>query len=809
MLEFFRKYQRYFFLVITIVTIISFSFFGTYSTLENNTWREQIAFKAINGKDMTRSDVDEMALFLATDNEDKLLYGGVWGPNFLNDGVIRKDFLETGLAQELVLAYQAELQDDLQKRLEKERKYTAYIHPQARFLSAQNVWEYFIPEMNTYFQLLRSSTNAVDPASFSARVNLFLVERKFPSPNLRQVLRYQERQYNWLNHDQALDQSDLSMFGYHTTEDWFGPSFTRLISQFIINAAILAEQKGYQVSRAEVLADLVRRTELSYQQNKDNPSLGVASPEEYLNEQLRRLNMDQARAIKIWRQVLLFRRYFHDAGQSSLADVLTYQKFNDFAQESLTLDLYQMPAEFRFGDYSTLQNFEAYLAAVSNGKRTNSLALPDRFLTVKEVEKTYPELVQKTYLLEVAQVDTKNFSPRISLKETWNWEVEDQNWTQLKQQFPDLGMAKGETRQDRFDALDALDGITRAKVDVFARAAIVKSHPEWLEKALDEAQPKQMRIGLLIQGGKTPFNGLDTKTKREELIRLLDTASLNEEPAQGSKLSTFTGDQESYYRIKVIERAKDPEILTFAEAQNEGVLDAVKQRILERYYESNRAQSPLLYQKEDKSWKGFATVRELVTDQYFDKTLKELEQVNKEVTENSPTGSVSKDQLASLRFYPHLSRVKTELEKDPAQSATLTQAPGTGSSPSIKRRSLSDQWLVEKSEQQIDRSKQQKGSYAKEAFSLPLNGWSNIRSPINGELSFFQVKERGVNSEKEVAIAQQTREAQALLSADAQRILMKHVLQEIIAKKAISLAYLTAPSEPQESPPVVPTGEME
>src|ERR1700733_10225613 len=91
MLDFFRRYQRYFFLVITVVIIISFSFFGTYSTLGSNTWREQIAFKAINGCEVTRSDVDEMALFLATDNEDKLLYGGAWGPNFLNDGVIRKD----------------------------------------------------------------------------------------------------------------------------------------------------------------------------------------------------------------------------------------------------------------------------------------------------------------------------------------------------------------------------------------------------------------------------------------------------------------------------------------------------------------------------------------------------------------------------------------------------------------------------------------------------------------------------------------------------------------------------------------------
>lgn len=122
MLEFFRRYQRYFYLVITIVTIISFSFFGTYSTLNSsNAWREQIAFTAINGKEVTRYDVDEMAIFLATDSEDKLLFGGMWGPNFLNDGVIRKDFLETGLAQELIAYYQGDLEEELQKKLEKEK----------------------------------------------------------------------------------------------------------------------------------------------------------------------------------------------------------------------------------------------------------------------------------------------------------------------------------------------------------------------------------------------------------------------------------------------------------------------------------------------------------------------------------------------------------------------------------------------------------------------------------------------------------------------------------------------------------------
>jgi hypothetical protein len=56
MLEFFRKYQRYFFILITIVIVISFSFFGTYSTLSNGSFREQIAFTTVDGTDITRHE---------------------------------------------------------------------------------------------------------------------------------------------------------------------------------------------------------------------------------------------------------------------------------------------------------------------------------------------------------------------------------------------------------------------------------------------------------------------------------------------------------------------------------------------------------------------------------------------------------------------------------------------------------------------------------------------------------------------------------------------------------------------------------
>jgi GcvH upstream region-like protein len=632
MLDFFRRYQRYFFLVITVVIIISFSFFGTYSTLGSNTWREQIAFKAINGREVTRFDVDEMALFLATDSEDKMLYGGVWGPNFLNDGVIRKDFLETGLAQELALAYADDLQEDIHKRLAKEKKYTLYSHPQAPFLSVENVWSYFAPQMNVDFDALQAAQNGLDPQAFRQRVNLYLAEKQLPASTLRYVLRYQEKQYSWLKPDDRLNQMDLSLFGYHTLEDWFGPHFTRLVSEFIINAAILAENQGYEVSKAEALTDLVRNTRLSYQQNQNNPHLGVTSPEEYLSEQLRRLNMDQARAIKIWRQVLLFRRYFHDAGANALVDALPTQVLHHFAHENASVDLYRLPPSLRLANYDDLQKLETYLYAVTKQDKSDPLALPQQFLALAEIEKKYPELVQKRYELEVAKVSQKALQARIGLRDLWNWEVDDSNWPMLTKQFPTLGIKPGQTREERMEALDALESTARALVDAFAKQAIVKAHPDWIKQALQDAKPEKMVVGLRTQGGKMPFSGLDDKDKRQEFIRLLDVAPIGENVVPNSPLDDFSADQQMYYRIAVLDRAKSQEILTFAEARSDGTLDEVRDHILEKYYVTIRGKDASLYQNDKKEWKPFKEVRDAVADQFFAKVMVALELIQKKLS---------------------------------------------------------------------------------------------------------------------------------------------------------------------------------
>lgn len=785
MLHFLRKHQKYFFFVITVVVIASFSFFGTYDTLAGNAIHEQVAFTALDGTKVTRGELEAMTVFISTDKDDKILFGGSWGPNFLNDGVIKNDIMSTGLAEILASAYPELINSDLASRLEKEKRFVLYSHPQAKFLSVESAWEYFAPAMKANFRALQRANNASSQDAISARIGLFLNERQFPSPLLRQVLRYQQKQQAWISPDPNLDYIDLSLFGYHTLEDWFGSHFLRIISEFIINSSKLAEQKGYEVSKTEALADLMRNAEVSFQQNLSNPHLNVANSAEYMNEQLRLLGMDRTKAARVWQQVLLFRRLFQDVGNTALVDALTHRQFADYAKETVTGDLYRLPPELRLRDYRSLQKMETYLYTVAKRARIDKmnekelLSLPTSFLSVDEVKKRYPEMVQKKYVLEIQQANKNALQARIGLKEMWNWEAEDKNFDKLKKEFPELAAKPAKSRDERIALLDTMDDKTRSRIDAAARNAIVDEHPEWLETALDASEAKQMNIGIRPKGGTFFVVGLEN---REELINLLDKAPLNA-PASG-KLAQFSGNNSNYYRIKVIERQPGEEVLTFAEANREGVLDQLLDQMLEAHYQKVRDTNPGEYQNADKSWKPFAEVKDAVADQYFDKLLKAIQAEAKE--EKKLTG----DRSASLRLYAYMKEAQAKLQQGGQDAAALVRSKSEGTKPV-----LADQWKLEKSDYRIDRGSNSEGIDTAVIFAAPIDGWAAAQTPANGDISFFHVRSRESGSGDLTAYYDKMDQSHAILADDAQRNFMYRVVNLLKENKAISLDYLSAGEE--------------
>lgn len=743
MLEFFRKYQRFFFLIVTAIIIISFSFFGTYNTISGSNYHEQTAFTAVDGSSISRLELDQMAQFIGTDAEDKLLYGGRWGPNFLNDGVITQDFLQNGLAKELALEMQPALAEELQSHLDKEKRYAPYSHPQAKFVSAESAWAYVAPGLKSHYDTLRRSTTAMHPIALDARIQLYLAQKKLPAPALQQLLLVQQKQFSWLQPDPALEHTDLSLFGYHTASDWFSPRWINLMAAFVINSAKIAESQGYVVTKAEALADLQKNAELSYRQNINSSFIGVTNSEEYFREQLNQLHMDQSLAVNLWRQVLLFRRLFHDAGNTALVDPFTFQKINAFAQETASGDVYRLSSDLQLHNANDLQKFELYLKAISAEK---GLKLPTQFYTVEEVQKSHPELIQKRYLLDIVSVDKDALQSKVPLKEMWNWEVE--HWDQLKGQFPELASKSSATREERFAALDSLDTKTRNKVDLFARKQLVDAHADWLKQALDEATARRTRVALNFKGGKTPFVGL---TDREALMALLDKAKIG---AADPALSPFTADRQHYYKITVIDRAPKAEIVTFAEAQKEELLDS--------QLESSPLDQQLLREIKEAYAKGIAP-------------------------EKAPNQML--DEIAvSLRLYQPVKDAADKLKKDPkAEKNLVKEEPAQLPSDKLASRlPLDAQWKLIKTNFNYARGATDADLEISKLFAVTPGQWSSIQTPASGDLHFFIVKQKGIPAET-AELTQEVRQARQLLADEAERSLMAHLLKTMQVKKALTL----------------------
>ncbi len=791
MLGFFRKYQRYFFLFITVIIVISFSFFGTYNTLPSENSRELPAFRAVDGTYVSRGELDNMVQFLATDiNDNALLTIRGW-PNFLNDGAIKTDLLQGGIAELLATQFAADLSPDYEARHDIEKRYNLYTHPQVKFVSTEQAWNYYAPSKLANFQALQRAEKPLDPSAFAARVRLYLDEKTFPPQTLSQVLRFQERQYSWLTPDQNLSQSDLYLFGYHTTEDWFGPRFMRIAAQFYINSAKIAEQRGYQVSKSEALASLIHNANLSFQQNQRNPQLGVTSSQEYFSEQLRRMGMDQNRAIKAWQNVLLTRRLFQDAGSSVFTSPILFSNFIQHGKESVTGDLYQLPKELKLSSYRALQKFELYLDSVA--KRTQEdkadLTLPRNFLTPSEVAQKFPELIQKRYLLDIVHVDKEDLLTKVSIRDTWNWEANEANWSKLTNEFPELGIKNATTNNERLAALDSLSEKTRIKVDNFARAQILELHPEWITTALQTGSPVRTSVQLPLKGEPgDPFVGV---TDAANLISLFDEAPIGNEELN-PKLASFTSDQRHFYRINVIERLPEEEILTFAAANKQGILDKLLDRELQAHYLKIREAEA--FQKSDKTWKEFTDVKELVADNYFADLLKAIQA--KEGNGKMLTGALS----APLRLNAYVLAVKKNLQtssSDAPDEIKIKENDASKESSNEKlmaAKPLKDQWKLEKESFHIDRSDKNTFINPQEAFALKIGAWSEINQSPNGALSFYH-KLENKNEGDAALLLKKDQQAHELLSGEIQRILASQLIAEFKSKNAISLDYLNTATE--------------
>lgn len=796
MLQFFRRYQKFFFILITAVVVVTFSFFGVNPAPAGSmlSRRDDVVSHTALGQALTRGDLEDMVLFLDTDQSDSRNAERLWGFNFLNDGVIRRDFIESGLAQTL-FGRDSGIGQQLQERFPREKRYRSYRHPQAPFVNAEMAWNYFAPNLKTAYDALRAQTNPMSSEGIEARMALYLEQSNFPALALKQALLFQQQQYEWLRADPQLEQADLSLFGYHAASDWFGRRFVHLVAQLIFNGAERAEALGYSVSDDEVRADLLKNAQKAFDEYFSQPQVRISNAGALYQEQLRRMQLGEGRAVATWRKVMLFRRLFEDVGNAALVDPLLYTKLSDYANDAVEVTIYELPSALRLRRFADLQRFEVYRKAVAANESSEDL--PKAFLSAEEVKKDYPELVQKRYQLHVSTVDKEALQVKVGVRETWNWQVNDEGWEQILQEFRDLALHEAKTQEERFAALQSLDGKARIQVDAFARRQIVTSHPEWLEQAMEEAEPAAVFLQLRLAGGKLSLEGVRDRTG---LMMLLDNVELDADP--DGELALFSQNARHYHRIKVLERSSSLELLSFAEASSQKVLEEILDRQLASHYQNIRESNPVVFRAQDGQWRPLAEVREEVARNYFQNVVERVngqyhewrkEQPATERDREKQQHSTEEDRAAARRFVQVLLAAREALHKDSSAEAVWVQeSTAPSESDGLPPRPEAEaQWKLIKRQLTIYRNSEDIID-PEEAFTLIQDDWSIVHTPSTGSLFFYQ---RGAPVEQHVSISQQMDRGRELLAQEARRSFFGKFMGELESGETLKMAYLNREEE--------------
>ncbi|MBM3199222.1 MAG: hypothetical protein FJZ58_08255, partial [Chlamydiae bacterium] len=521
MLQFFRKYQRFFFIVIAVVVIASFCFFGTggVSTLSRQEDRTVIG-KMLDGTRLTQEKVGRMTQFLSRSHFD-FLDDRVPAPNWLNDGVIEKDFLQTSLGTMVAECVFDKVQEDLASAVRAITAFSPYRHPRAPLLTAEAIWSEFVPESNVLMTSVRSLPGEATAQTFSILTKLYLQQKAFPSLFCKRMLMMQEKQEKSLVPDEGIPYADVSLSGLHTMEEFFGTPYVQAVSQAILQGAAYARKIGLTVTTQEVRDQLLGNLQAAATRT------GKEFPQDQLYaifvQLIHGMGMEESECLALWKDVVLFRKYISSGSSLTQIDPSLVQEFYDFAKERANIECFTLPEALQLQDFSSLLQLQAYIEAVSSPReRATQISLPRKFLSLAEIEKKMPGLVQRDCVLEYACIDLKKEAASIGSKDVWAWEIEDAGWSLLTEKFAFIKNQGSVPLQDRFDELERLKEEERTLVDNFAREKILTSCEGKIKELLLTKEKTISRCSLGPKGEGLPLKEIRNKAALYAMIQALD-----------------------------------------------------------------------------------------------------------------------------------------------------------------------------------------------------------------------------------------------------------------------------------------------
>lgn len=771
MLGFFRKYQKFFFVIVTVVIVVSFSFFGTFSTMATQEpIPDRVLLLGLKETPIMERELAAVCHLVAMSPAESEARARGRMPHLLNDQVLEKELMSTGMAMMIARRYFETLKPDLETRLQKIQSYRPYRCAQHPQIGVEAIWSRWSPEIYQHLALLQTRSGPITEDVLASLIRLYLAQNALPSSFLKQVLAYQFHQQG-LPPDPALEQIDLALFGFHSLEDWFGPRFVSLMGQYIMNVSFWAQAHGYDIPLSAVRGDLYRNIAEGYRQWMQQERIQSEDLQAHYEAELRAFGGDERLLLSSWRSVMLFRNILHDIGQRMTLDPLALGEFHQYTKQGLELDLYALPIAAKCRTLMDLFELQLYLQAVSaeplQGK--NLLQMPDQLASSERVAERAPEFVYQPIDIEYAMVDRQEVIHLVSVKETWDWELGDAGWTALEKKFPEWFAGTVTSKEARLKFLEQRSSGDRSKIDQYAREQIVAQQPGRLAAALDKASYRSQSVQL--RPGASLLPSIENS---EPLMRLLQEVPLKEVLGEGvNPLANYSEDGEHYYRIFVLNRSAPPGILTFAEAKKEGILSRLLEKRLEKAYPEIRRKNPSIFARGEEFKEMTSEMKTRVGRYLFADLLRAIEKESGVAPQNDP---FDENFYLRHRFTPFVAQVKAQLEKSEGASIPSVIAKGLEGAFEHQFKLISSQELIERNHSL--------GFASQAMFKLPVGGWSGLLDGIPGDYLFYRVLGKGATPAQTPDELERGHEQLAL---DAQRRFTTELLEKIEAKKAIDI----------------------
>ena len=473
MIKFLRKYQKFFFILITIVIVVTFSFFGTQSAMRSEKRpKNKIITKLYDGSNLTLFDIERMSLFLRSDVPFSLQ--GNFLINLFNDNVFYNDFVQTKIAHLLVDKHFSLLQEDFEKKLEKVKKTRFYQHPLNANVSAINIWKKYKMEIFNLIEKV-SKKEKVDKEFIFDLFELYSQQLSFPPELMRRILYFQQTQMANVNPDPEIMNFNFSIFGFSNLEEWFGKNYIDLLSEYIYNMASYAKKIGYQVTYQEAFLNLLTNLEKNYAKTKEVLHFYPKGEKERFSYQLKMLGLSEKEAVQIWQNILIVKKYFTDVAKSTFSDIDSFEEISSFVHQKAKVKKFTAPNYLQLEKFSDLLELQMYLLAVY-GKNIDESALLKKetfastdsltLLSINDIEKKYPQLVQADYKVKMAHIDLQEVSLNIKEVDLWDWQIANDNWKILASRFSSY-IPSNTTPNKRFEILEKVPFNIREQIDVF------------------------------------------------------------------------------------------------------------------------------------------------------------------------------------------------------------------------------------------------------------------------------------------------------------------------------------------------------